>query len=171
MGKGIWIAVVVIVLVIGLFLFTSNSNRIIDEETVNASHLDIHGEDHAHDEFGNHIEGDSAPDTEDIRGQVGVHEVNMTVSGFSPRTLNINIGDTVVFVNQGASRWPASDLHPSHRNYPGSGIEKCGTAEEEGIFDSCGAVKDTWTFKFENDGEWTYHDHLSPGIRGTILVV
>jgi plastocyanin len=98
-------------------------------------------------------------------------EVIITSSGFSPRTLTIKVGDTVTWVNKDSvPHWPASDVHPTHRLYPGSGIEKCGSGEE--IFDACKGLApgETFSFTFKHKGTWPYHDHLNPGLTGTIIV-
>jgi plastocyanin len=96
-----------------------------------------------------------------------------TASGFSPATLTVKAGTAVVFKNDSASDfWPASAIHPTHRVYPGSGIEKCGTAEEGNIFDACRPLGPgtSYTFTFNQKGTWKYHDHLNPSKTGTIVV-
>ena len=99
--------------------------------------------------------------------------VMITDSGFSPQSLTINRGDTVKWLNDGSSpSWPASAMHPTHRVYPGSDIEKCGTNEEEGIFDACTGIEpgQSWSFTFNEVGTWRYHDHLHAQLYGTIVV-
>lgn len=94
-------------------------------------------------------------------------------SGFSPSSLTIKVGDTVTFVNQSLkSVWPASAMHPTHKVYPGSGIEKCGTSEESKIFDACRGIAPgaSWSFKFGSAGSWGYHDHLDASKFGKIIV-
>lgn len=87
------------------------------------------------------------------------HVLSMTDAGFSPATLNIKKGDTVAFTNNGtALHWPASAPHPTHTNYPGF---DAGRALEPG---------ESWTFQFDKIGTWTYHDHLNPATKGTIVV-
>lgn len=101
------------------------------------------------------------------------HIVEITSTGFKPSTLEIAKGDTVEFVNRDTTpHWPASAMHPSHTVYPGSGIEKCGTAEEKNIFDACRGIPQsgTWSFVFENAGSWGYHDHLNSKLFGKIEV-
>ncbi len=98
------------------------------------------------------------------------HTVEITDSGYSPKELTIKAGDTVTFVNDGGSSWPATDAHPTHTLYPGSDIAKCGSGAA--MFDSCGEIAKggSWSFKFDEVGEWGYHDHLRPSLRGTITV-
>ncbi len=99
--------------------------------------------------------------------------VEITAAGFSPNPLTIKAGDTVTFVNKDtAQHWPASAVHPAHTVYPGSDINKCGTAEAATIFDSCNglATGETFEFTFTHVGSWKYHDHLNPSLWGTIVV-
>jgi plastocyanin len=101
------------------------------------------------------------------------YTVEITSSGFSPSTLEINKGDTVTWINMiDTKSWPASANHPTHTVYPGSDIKKCGTSEEAGIFDACrGLAKgESFSFTFNDVGSWGYHDHLSARTRGTIIV-
>lgn len=96
--------------------------------------------------------------------------IEMTTTGFSPSRITINRGDTVNFISAGASRWPASNVHPTHTVYPGSSISKCGGADELNTFDACRSTED-YSFIFDSVGTWGYHDHFSPGRGGTITVV
>ncbi len=94
-------------------------------------------------------------------------------SGFSPERLVIHSGETVIFTNEGAAgHWPASNIHPTHRLYPGSGIEQCGTRTQKQIFDSCRALEpgEQYAFQFFEEGEWRYHDHVKPALKGTVVV-
>ena len=101
------------------------------------------------------------------------YTVEMTASMFSPSPLTIKAGDTVTFSNTGTNaRWPASASHPTHTVYPGSDINKCFNGEKDGIFDACGPIEagQSWSFTFNEKGTWNYHDHLSPGTFGQIVV-
>jgi len=102
-----------------------------------------------------------------------IYNVVVTSSELAPMTLTIKKGDTVIFTNTGTRDiWPATGAHPTHKIYPGSGIEKCGTAEESMIFDACRRVpvRDSYSFKFDEVGSWGYHDHLRSSTKGTIVV-
>ncbi|MEK7107874.1 MAG: DoxX family membrane protein [Patescibacteria group bacterium] len=93
--------------------------------------------------------------------------VTFTDTGYSPNTLIIKNGETVVFKNQSSrTMWPASAMHPTHREYPTTGGCLGST------FDACKGVQpsDSWSFKFDFIGAWKYHDHLNPGNTGTIIV-
>ena len=87
------------------------------------------------------------------------HQVVLTENGFGPEVSNIHRGDTVIFRSMtGKHFWPASDLHPTHLLYP--------------EFDPREPIRpqDTWQFRFDRPGRWTFHDHLSPYFTGTINV-
>lgn len=102
-----------------------------------------------------------------------VKNIEITSSGFSPNTVTIEKGTYVIFVNkESRSSWPASAIHPTHKVYPNSDIEKCGTSEETLIFDACKGLAEgeSHSFKFDEKGTWKYHDHLKPGFTGTIIV-
>ena len=102
-----------------------------------------------------------------------IFEIEMSSSGFSPSSLTINSGDTVIFsAIDGSRRWPATNNHPTHTLYPESSIQKCQTSEKDEIFDSCSVVAEgeTYSFTFTNAGTWGYHDHFSPAKKGTITV-
>ena len=99
--------------------------------------------------------------------------IEMSSSGFSPSTLTIQQGKKVVFKTiDNSNHWPASAMHPTHRVYPGSDIEKCGTSEESTIFDACKGISQgqTFEFTFNEVGTWNYHDHLQPSKFGKIIV-
>jgi len=106
-------------------------------------------------------------------GKLSAFQVIYTDSGFSPSPLTIKVGDTVAFTNQSSKdMWPASAMHPTHKGYPGSDIQKCGTSEESEIFDACRGIPPggSWSFKFVNAGSWNYHDHLNSSKFGKIVV-
>jgi plastocyanin len=96
-----------------------------------------------------------------------------TDTGYQPNSIRIKVGEKVTFVNQSSRpMWTASDIHPSHTLYPGSGISKCGTADAANIFDSCKGYNkgESWSFVFREKGKWGYHNHLNPGDTGEITV-
>ena len=94
--------------------------------------------------------------------------------GFEPKSFEIAQGDTVIFENDGEQpHWPASNIHPTHRMYPGSGSEYCGTAEQSTSLDACGALMpgDSYRFTFNHPGTWRFHDHLNPEFSGKVNVL
>lgn len=95
------------------------------------------------------------------------HIITYTDNGYAPATLTIKKGETVIFKNQSSrAMWAASAMHPTHRVYPTTGGCLGST------FDACKGVQtgDSWSFKFDVSGSWKYHDHLTPGDRGEIIV-
>lgn len=94
-------------------------------------------------------------------------------SGYSPNTVKIKKGDTVIWKNQSKfSVWTASAVHPTHKIYPGSGMEMCGMNTLVAIFDACKGFSsgESWDFRFNEQGTWKYHNHLQPNHAGTIIV-
>lgn len=105
------------------------------------------------------------------------HTVEVTSAGFNPSTITVKAGEAVTFVNKdSAQHWPASAMHPTHKVYPGSDIEKCGTAEAPMIFDACKGMAqgESFKFTFNEKGTWNYHDHLNccdkPAFFGKVVV-
>jgi plastocyanin len=109
---------------------------------------------------------------EDSHGEGVVVEISD--KSFSPSVTTITKGTKVIFENVGTKNpWPASNIHPTHRGYPGSDIELCDTEKEETLFDACRGLEEgeTYEFTFENSGDWRYHDHNDPRLKGRIIVV
>jgi plastocyanin len=85
--------------------------------------------------------------------------VKITDDGFEPSSLTVSSGDTVTFDNESSDdSWPASDVHPTHQNYPGFDAKKPLLSGE------------SYSFTFTKTGEWGYHNHLEPDVTGTIVV-
>lgn len=116
----------------------------------------------------------SGEGSSDVSVDVGTEEtmssetrVEITSQGFSPSTLTIAKGTTVTFINMDSSpHQPASNPHPTHTGYPITGGCVGST------FDACTnlAAGESWSFTFNEVGSWEYHDHLNPGMSGTITV-
>ena len=90
------------------------------------------------------------------------HTVEMTATGFSPNTLTIKVGDKVTFVSKdNIQHWPASVIHPTHCEYKGCNV-----------FDSRKGLSqgESYSIVFDLAGNWKYHNHLNPGLTGTIVV-
>jgi hypothetical protein len=80
--------------------------------------------------------------------------------GFYPRVMTIKIGEVVEFVSHiDQPMWPASDLHPTHDVYPDFDPKKPLFAGE------------SFSFKFEKAGRWSFHDHLDSTKTGMIIVL
>ena len=79
--------------------------------------------------------------------------------GFSPETVSISVGQMVRWVNDGTElMWPASDVHPTHQEYPG--------------FDARRPIGPggSWSFTFEEEGSQGYHNHMNPTSTGAVIV-
>lgn len=87
-------------------------------------------------------------------------EITMTADGFTPSSVEIVTGQAVCWKNahRGEARWPASDDHPTHQEYP--------------EFDPQKPVKEgeRWCLTFLRSGSWKFHDHLFPEFRGMVIV-
>lgn len=93
--------------------------------------------------------------------------VTYTDSGFSPSTITIPKGGTVIFKNAASDDVRvASNPHPIHNGYPATGGCVGST------FDSCSNIApgSSWSFTFTYVGSWEYHNHLNPGEGGTVVV-
>ena len=85
--------------------------------------------------------------------------VTFTDKGFSPSPMKVKVGTTVTFVNESSSgMWVASDPHPTHTLLLG--------------FDELTSVGKggTYEYTFTKIGTWTYHNHLTPTVKGTVIV-
>ena len=82
-----------------------------------------------------------------------------TDEGYEPSEVTIKKGDIILWTNESSEyHWPASDLHPTHGIYP--------------EFDPRKPIApgDEWSFKFDQTGEWKFHDHLRANKIGTVTV-
>lgn len=85
--------------------------------------------------------------------------IKMTADGFDPQTITLDQNSTVIFLNEDSKdRWPASNNHPVHDIYTD--------------FDPKKPIPPgaSWPFKPKKSGEWKFHDHLNPHLRGTLIV-
>jgi plastocyanin len=86
--------------------------------------------------------------------------IEITAKGFVPATLSVKSGTLVTFTNKDKkAHQPASDPHPAHDSLPG--------------FDSQTKLQkgQSYSFLFDKEGTYTYHDHLnSLEFKGTVVV-
>ncbi len=86
-------------------------------------------------------------------------EIVLTSDGFSPTQLVVTEGDTVLFTNKTEQPfWPASNVHPTHTNYPDFD-------PREPI-----APEDSWSYTFTQAGTYKFHDHIASQFEGEIIV-
>lgn len=95
--------------------------------------------------------------------------IYLTDSGFEPENIIVEQGETVTWINNASSSmWIASNQHPTHTEYSGTSIsEHCNGGEES--FDQC-QNGDEYSFTFDQQGTWGYHNH-EPFISGGQVVV
>lgn len=87
-------------------------------------------------------------------------KVVYNTQGFSPESITVKKGETVVFENKTGKRASvASNDHPTHLLYP-----------EFDQYKTDARGKDEFRFTFEKVGTWGYHDHLNASVRGTVIV-
>lgn len=78
---------------------------------------------------------------------------------YTPAVMDISLGETVTFRNESSEPfWPASNLHPSHLVWSDFDPKQPVDPGEE------------WSFTFTQSGEWGYHDHIKPTIKGLVRV-
>src|SRR3989344_1313969 len=102
----------------------------------------------------------SAQNGDGAQNQVpNVAVVSFNATGFSPESVAVKQGEKIIFVNlSDEPMWVASAFHPTHQLYP--------------EFDSKGSVSlgGRYEFTFDKKGEWKYHNHMRPGLTGTVIV-
>ena len=99
--------------------------------------------------------------------------IRITETGYSPQSVTIAKGGTVTWINDSdRPDWPATAQHPTHEKYPGSSITKCNTAQASTIFDACKALAkgESYSFTFNEAGEWPFHDHVEVKTFGKVIV-
>ncbi|MBI1974812.1 MAG: Ig-like domain-containing protein [Parcubacteria group bacterium] len=85
--------------------------------------------------------------------------IKILSTGFSPEEVTLKVGMTVLFKNEdSASHWPAAGPHPTHTLCLG--------------FDSNRALSqgETYQYTFTEAKTCPYHDHVSPGLTGKVIV-
>src|SRR3989344_5419735 len=166
MKKSAWLGIIILIVLIALILipYLNNSsseklNSTLSRGTSQNNQLDVP------------INTQSS--TSEVTNVQDINIVEITSQGFSPLKLEINQGEKVRWINkQSQKSWPASAIHPSHKAYPNSDINKCGTEEQTEIFDTCRGLAEgeAYEFTFTEIGSWNYHDHLNARWRGEIAV-
>ncbi len=118
-------------------------------------------------------ENTNALATDTVTPPVEEKVISYTDSGYSPNSLIIKKGDSVVFKNESSkSMWPASAMHPTHTVYDGTSLEEHCPDSDGTAFDACKGyeVGESWSFTFDKVGIWKYHDHIDASNFGTIVV-
>lgn len=97
--------------------------------------------------------------------------ITYDVDGFSPKVLTVKKGTEVTFVDKsGRGFWIGSDEHPAHTGYDGTSKgDHCNADGTSGSFDQC-KTDSTYSFTFNKAGTWGYHNHISAGSNGVVIV-
>lgn len=114
-------------------------------------------------------ESSGVKQAEEVENSQDTPIVRYTATGFSPREITIEKGEIVTFINESTSgMWVASAVHPTHTVYP----EKTGNDCLGSAFDACEALSsgESWSFTFNKEGTWVYHNHTRANHTGTITV-
>jgi|TARA_Y100000310_G_scaffold345866_1_gene471937 plastocyanin len=150
------IAVVVLLAVGGFLLFSGDG---VDTGTVDEETTDESAENTSGDTAGDEEVSDTTADEGNAPTEPQTVTVTYTSDGFSPKTVTINAGDTVRFVNESSGgMWMASNNHPTHTILPSFDHKKSvGNGE-------------TYEFTFTETGSWGYHNHVNAGKGGTVIV-
>src|SRR3989344_739145 len=84
--------------------------------------------------------------------------VNLTSSGFDPKTVTVKAGTRVIWFNKsGDTATVNSDIHPTHQLYAPLNL---------GEFPDGSSVQ----LVFDKPSTYGYHDHLNPSRTGTVIV-
>jgi plastocyanin len=88
-----------------------------------------------------------------------VAQVSITENGFVPATITVKKGTVVTWTNnhEEVAHQVASNPHPTHTDLDG--------LESEGLDEH-----DKYSFQFNKVGTFSYHDHISPLLGGTVIV-
>lgn len=93
--------------------------------------------------------------------------------GFTPASMTIPLGATVMFVNQSTGNmWVASAMHPTHMVYDGTSLSQHCPDITNSAFDECEgfATGNIFSFTFNKAGTWKYHNHVNASQFGTVIV-
>jgi|SRR5581483_870457 len=135
--------IAVIVVLGGVFLLSKRSNQ---KSTQNTTPASVQNQ--------NTVQGKTTPTVVAPKTTT----VTLTSSGFEPATVTVSSGTIVIWVNKsGEPGTVNSDPHPTHNLWP---------------FLNLGEFKDgsSVQVKFDKAGIYTYHNHLNPSQKGTVVV-
>lgn len=107
---------------------------------------------------GTPVQSTANPGTGGTAPKETIATVNLTSSGFNPKTITIKTGTRVIWINKSAAAATVnSDIHPTHQLY---------TPLNLGEFPNGSSVQ----LVFDKPGTYKYHDHLNPSRTGTVVV-
>lgn len=97
---------------------------------------------------------------DDVDEEVTVdHTVVYGDNGYEPLEIRIQTGETVEFVNRSSRDvWTASDPHPQHTDLPAFDAQRAQAPGE------------SYTFTFNEPGQWGFHNHVRSTDSGVVIV-
>ena len=155
----IWIIVVIIIIILGVVV-VGNRKAQAPANGQNQTQEEGGGEESLPNNevlpIGNNQSGGSA-DTDTQVSSTAV--VTYNDDGFSPSTLEIQLGGSVMFINESSGgMWVASGPHPTHTLLPS--FDQKTTAQ----------TGETYTYTFTQAGEWPFHNHVKASEFGKVTV-
>ena len=158
-GNNIGIIVVIVLVILGgWFFFSGDTSKAPVTETPVSNQMPV--------------VGSTTPEmiVENLTPDV---TVTYSDAGFSPKSVTIPVGTKVTFVNQSTkSMWVASAKHPDHTVYSGTSLSQHCPDTTGSAFDECtaDAPGKSYSFTFNKEGEWKYHDHIDATKFGSVIV-
>lgn len=151
-GAIIAILIIVILAALGWFFYVSNQTK--TEEPAATTQAETQ-------EATPSSEAKPQEESEET-SQTSSNTITYNDSGFSPASLTVKSGETITWVNNsGSTVQVGSDDHPTHT------INRELTNDQFIIELAPG---ESSSVQLSKKGEWGYHDHLKPGMTGTIIV-
>jgi len=168
-GVIITIIVIVIIIILGLLLWKGNTSETLLPITENQNATTTETVATSTATSTNQVATSTATSTSQTSTKPKTVTVTYTDTGYTPKSITINKGDTVKFVNDSSGpMWTASARHPDHTLYPEKTANDClGSA-----FDQCKSVNKggSYSFTFNQVGSWNYHNHSNSSQFGTVVV-
>jgi len=167
MGKKIVVVIIALIVIVGGYLLVTNMSKSVpgQEDNVPTDSQTNNNQEEA-PVVNVEVESDAVKTTI-------THAVAYTDTGFSPSTLTVKAGDTVIFKNQSSGNmWVGSAMHPTHMVYSGTNLQQHCPDADNNDFDQCQnvATGTSWAFTFTKVGSWGYHNHSNSTHFGKITV-
>lgn len=140
-NKGLWIGVVIVVIAVAAVLALVNNSDKKDNNGADVSHSSS---------------ATTGAPTSTNPEDNAVATLNVTISdfNFTPGTIKVKTGDTVIWTNQDTTSHTVTADAKSSDAPDGPQIAK----------------GETYSFTFKKAGTYTYHCSLHPHMRGTVIV-
>lgn len=164
--KGIITIIIIIIIIVVGFLMLKDNTELKDSTNNVIGQAQL-------------IEGEVGGDISDTIIEIDDSAIDTTAEiivvtyndkGFTPKDINIAVGQVVRFVNESSGNmWVASAQHPAHIVYSGTSLKDHCPDTDGTAFDQCES-SDEYEFTFMKVGEWGYHNHVNPSNFGKVIV-